>query len=142
MVKQLKGLSLLHHLARIHNIHIITDFRHHTHIVGDQDNRSPLLLTELLHQLKDLRFNGHVQSRCRFIRDHHLRAAHHSHADHNSLAQTAGQLMRIALITLLRLRDSNRTENIKHSLPCFFFGNLLVEQDCLLHLFSHRIYRI
>ena len=50
--------------------------------------------------------------------------------------------MRIALVTLLRLRDSHRTENINNTLLCFFFGNLLVEQDCLLHLFSHRIHRI
>ena len=142
MVKQLKGLCLLHDLARIHDIHIVADFRHHTHVVGDEDDRGSLVLTEFLHQLQDLCFNGHVQRRGRLVGDHHLRAAHHSHADHNSLAQIAGQLMRIALITLLRLRDSNRPENIKHSLLCFFFGNLLVEQDCLLHLFSHRIYRI
>ena len=110
--------------------------------MSDEDDGGFLLLTELLHQLKDLRFNGHVQRRGGFIRDHHLRAAHHGHADHDSLAQTAGQLMRIALVTLLRLRDSHRTENINNTLLCFFFGNLLVEQDCLLHLFSHRIHRI
>ena len=90
VVEQFKGLSLLHHPPRIHDIYIVADFRHHTHVVSDEDDGGFLLLTELLHQLKDLRFNGHVQRRGGFIRDHHLRAAHHGHADHDSLAQTAG----------------------------------------------------
>ena len=110
--------------------------------MGDEDDGSALLLAELLHQLKNLRFNGHVQRRGGLIGDHHLRAAHHGHADHNSLTQAAGQLMRITPVTLLRLRNSHRAENINHPLLCFFLGNLLVEKNRLLHLFSHRIYRI
>ena len=61
MVKQLKGFGLFHNLACVHDIHIVTDFRHNAHVMGDDQHAHAGFVPQLLHQAQDLGFNCHIK---------------------------------------------------------------------------------
>ena len=86
----------------------------------DDQNTRPALRAELLHQLQNLCFNGDIQGGGRLVCNQQLRSADHRHSDADALSQTAGQLMRVAVIPFLRLRNANLPEHIDNSPLCLF----------------------
>ena len=54
--------------------------------------------------------------------------------DDNSLAHTAGKLVRILVVTALSIRDSNLTEHIECLRLCLRSLDSLIELDTLLNL--------
>ena len=112
MIKQFKGIRLLHDLAGVHNVHIITDLRYHAKIMGDDQHAHIHLLAQLFHQPEDLRFDRHIQSRCRLVSNQKLWLAQHGHGDHDSLPQSSGQLVGIAVIALLRFRNADPLKHV------------------------------
>ena len=124
--KDLLHRAALHDLPRIHHIQSGTELSHHAQIVGNHHNSSPFFLLKLLHQMKNLGFNGHVQSRGGFIRNHQFGIAHHGHGDHHSLSQSSGKLMGILPISLRRIGNSYHLKNSDNPLPRFFLGQTLV----------------
>ena len=83
-----------------------------TKIVRDKDDGCPVILLDLLHQLKNLRLNGHIQRCGRLIRDQQLRVAGKCDRNTCSLAHTAGKLMGILRRPLERVRDTDRLKQL------------------------------
>ena len=99
-----------HNQAAVHNQHPVTQFSHHTKIMGDKNNAGAIFLVQLPELSQDLILNGHIQCRCRFIRNQQLRLVGKRHGDHDTLPHPAGKFMRKAVVTLLRLRDTHFSE--------------------------------
>ena len=61
LVEDLVGGALLHNVAGVHDGDLLAHGSHNAQIVGDHDDAHTQLLAQILHQLKDLCLNGHVQ---------------------------------------------------------------------------------
>ena len=135
-------ICLFHYPAAVHYRHLITDFCHHTQIVGDKQNGGSDLLFQVIHQIQDLGLYGHIQSCCRFIGNQNPGTAHKSHGDHNTLALTAGKLEGIFIHHPLHSGNTGLSEHVLRFLPGFFFGNLFMLQDTFRQLFADLHNRI
>ena len=93
--KKVGGAGLFHHPAALHDDHPVGHLGHHTHVMGDQNDRRAEITLQIAQQIQHLALHGHVQRRCRFIRDQHLRAQRQRHRDHQPLAHSAGKFVRI-----------------------------------------------
>ena len=118
--KKLFYRSLLHDPARVHNNNSAAHFRNYAKVVSNHQDSCVFLFSDVLHQLQDLRLNSNVKSRGGLVGDQKLRLAGHSHSDHNTLAHTAGKLMRIALKSHLRLRNTYGFQYVHSSLMSLF----------------------
>jgi hypothetical protein len=84
-------------VAAVHDQHAVGDFRHHAHVVRDEDHAHVHFFLQLADQLQDLGLDGHVQGRGRLVGDQQLGLARQGHGDHDALAHAARQLVRIAV---------------------------------------------
>ena len=73
---------------------------------------------QILHQLKDLCLNGHVQCGGGLVADQNFGAAGHRNGNDHALAHTAGELVRVLLEPLFRVRDAH----IPQVFQRFFLG--------------------
>ena len=137
--EQLKGLGLLHDLAGIHNVDNIAHLRHNAHVMGNHQNGGAVVIPELFHELQNLRLNGNVQRGGRLVGDQQLRLTYHGHTDHDALTKSAGKLMRIRMIALLRLGNADLPEDVNDLVFGLFLADILVQQDGLPHLLAHGI---
>ena len=108
IVEQLVGGGLLDLAAGIHHHDPVGVLGDHAHVVGDQDDGGAERLLQLAHQVEDLRLDGDVERGGRLVGDQHLGIARQRHGDHHALAHAAGELVRIGVGALLRLRGSGR----------------------------------
>ena len=133
-------LRILHHLARIHDGHLIADLRNDTQIVGDQDHGGSQLFFQPLDQIHDLGLDCHIQGRGRFICNDHLRTAGQCNGDHHPLFHAAGKLMGIIIGPLSS--DSYHLQQSAGLLKRFLFADYLVKADHLHDLIPHLHGRI
>ena len=59
--------ALLNELSGIHDVDSIRIARDHAQIMGDEHQGDATCTGEVFHELEDLRLNGHIQSRRRFV---------------------------------------------------------------------------
>src|SRR5690606_13714451 len=67
VAEQRPDVGPLHDLASVHDDDLVHHLRDDAQIVGDEDDGGPELILELAHQVQNLRLNGHVQRRGRFV---------------------------------------------------------------------------
>ena len=84
--------AAFHHLAQIHNGHVLGNMFDQGQIVGNKQIGQPEFLPQIQKQIADLGMDGHVQSGGRLIADDQLRIGDESPGDGNSLALAAGEL--------------------------------------------------
>src|SRR5690606_29295500 len=89
--EQLKNISRFDDLSRIHYIDKITYLCDNAQIMSNHQYGGTFLTLQLSHQVQNLGFNGHIERSRRFVCNQKIRAAHHSHADHDTLTQTSGK---------------------------------------------------
>ena len=77
-------------------------------VMGDEQDREPALALQLGEQVEDLRLNGDIERRRRFVRDNHGRVDGESARDGDPLALSAGELVWQALSGILRQTDPHR----------------------------------
>ena len=106
--EQFLDRCLLDLAAGIHHDDALRRLRHHAEIVGDEDYRGAELALQVEDEVEDLRLNGDVQRSGRLVGDQHLGIAGERHGDHGALAHAAGELVRIFLRPLFRLRDARQ----------------------------------
>src|SRR5690606_30203751 len=70
----------------------------HREIVRDEQVREPELVLQVLEDVQHLRLNGDVERRDRLVRDDELRAQGERSRDADTLALTAGELVRVAVL--------------------------------------------
>ena len=76
-------------------------------IVGDEQQPHPLFAFQLCQKVQDLRLNGHVQRRCRFIRDQNVRLVGQRHRDHHPLRCPPDKLVRIGAQSAFRVANTD-----------------------------------
>jgi len=138
-IEDIVGGAGFDRLAAEHHDRPVGDFRHHAHVVGDEQNRHPLLVLQHLDQVEDLALDGDVERRRRFVGDQELWSAGERHGDHHALAHAAGKLMRIVVETALGIRDTDlvqQTQDLGLRLGCGDvamagdrFGDLLADRE-------------
>ena len=99
VVEDLFHGAVLDDLARVHNGHAVGHVCHNAQVMGDVDNGHAQLLLQVADQLQDLCLNGHVQCSGRLVADQDLRAAGRCNGDDDTLAHTAGELVRVLFVT-------------------------------------------
>ena len=82
-------------LARIHDVDPVGVTGHHPEVVGDDDHGQAELLRQPAQQLQDLRLDGDIERRGRFIGKNQFGPAADRDGDHHALAHAAAQLVRI-----------------------------------------------
>ena len=69
----IENCSALNDLSRVHNTHIIRNFRNHAEIVRDKNDGEPPGSLNALQKIKNALLYGHIKSRSRFITDQEFR---------------------------------------------------------------------
>ena len=100
-----------------HHAHPVRDLAHDGQIVGDQQQRHPEALLEVLQQLQDLRLDGDVERGGRLVGDQQVGLVRERHRDHHPLALAAGELMRIGAEALLGLAQAHQTQQLERARP-------------------------
>ncbi len=106
------GAARLDDLTRVHDQHAVRDPSHHAEIMGDQQHRDAETLLQLDQQAEDLRLDGDVERGRWLVGDQQCRPAHQRHGDHNALAQSARELVRILGEPLGRRRDADLPQQL------------------------------
>ena len=107
MVENIFTGSHFHDPSGIHNAYTICNIGNHAEVMSDENYRQIVLSFHIIDQLQDSRLNRHIESCRRLIADQDLRIACKGNCNDNALPHTAGELERICLIPLCRVRNSN-----------------------------------
>src|SRR5260221_3643495 len=108
-------------------------------IVGDQDDRHVELALQRREQMQDLRLDGDVERRRRFVGDDELGPAHQRNGDHDALTQPARELMRILAQPARRRRDADLLEQEDGTLARRAARAAAMAQEDLLELVADRV---
>ena len=109
----------LHHLAQVHHGDAIGNMAHHQQIVGNEQVGQIQLILQVVKHIDDLRLNGHVQRRYRFIANDELRVHRERAGNADALALTAGKFVRIARSVLGIQPDV--AQQLQNALLAFLF---------------------
>ena len=145
MLRILKYLScrcILNDHTCIHDHDLICHLCYNTHIVSDQHNGDSGFFFHFLHKLHDLGLNSHIQRSGRLIGNNKRWILGQSHSDHHTLTHTTGQLMRIFTISFFRGRDPYFCKHFNAADLCLIFVTAVMDDKCLIQLFSNGLYRI
>ena len=117
-------------LAAVHDRHAVGHGGDDAHVVRDDDDGCVDLLLQILHQIENLRLNGHVQRGGRLIRNQNLRFAGQRDGDHHALTHAAGKLVRVLVESLGRVRNADHAQQVDGALTALLLGHArLVQQQ-------------
>ena len=102
----------LHQRAAEHHRDAVGQVGDHAHVVGDQQDAGVQLVLQLAQQVKDLGLHRDIQGGGRLVGDDDLRVAGDRHGDHDALALAAGELVRVLLDALARVRDADHLQQL------------------------------
>ena len=134
--------TLLHHLARLHDIDAIGDAPHDIEIVGDEDHAHAEALAQIRHQIEDLGLDGDVERGRRFIGDQQVGIVGDRHGDHHALALAARHLVGVGLHAALGIGDSHELQQPQGLAARFIRRELAVMHDRLHQLVADGVERI
>ncbi len=80
-LEQVPRRPVLDYLASVHNDRPVTDLCHNSNVVRDDHNPQVTPRAQVHEQPQDPGLDGHVQGRCRFVRDEDVRFAGQRHGD-------------------------------------------------------------
>lgn len=113
VVKKLVFIGKLHGMAQVHDHYAIRDVLNDRKVVADKNVSQSELLLQVLEQVDDLGLHRHVKSAHGFVAHHYLGLEHDGAGDANTLALTAGKLMRVAV--LKRKVQTHSLHNLFHA---------------------------
>ena len=142
LVEDLVGGAVLHDVAGVHDGDLFAHGSHDAQVVGDHDDAHAQLLAQLLHQLQDLRLDGHVQRGGGLVCDQQLGLTGQGDGDHHALAHTAGQLVGAVLQALFRLVDADQLQQLLGTCPGFLLALFGVQADDLHDLVADGVHRV
>ena len=117
-MENFRNRTLFDNSACVHNDNVVRHFRNNAQIVRDKQNRAVNLVLQIVEQIENLRLNGNVERRRRLVRDDKARLASKRHCNHNTLAHTTRQFMRVRRIYSFRHSDTNEVEHFNRTLLC------------------------
>ncbi len=90
--------ALFHDTAQIHHHHLVGDVFHHGKIVADEEIGEVVLLLQVGEEIEDLRLNGNIEGRDRFIEHENFGIEHERPGNGNALALAAGKHVGVAVV--------------------------------------------
>ena len=141
-LQQFHGGRLFDFLAVQHDQNPVRPLRHHAQVVRDEQETHGQFPTQLVQQLQDARLHADIQRRGRLVGDQQPGLAGDGHGDHDALALTAGQVVRVVLDAALRLRDLHQRQHLHRPPMRGFARQALVQAQRLDDLRAHGMHRI
>ena len=132
-------LCRLDHPARVHHVDPVRVPGDHAHVVRDQQHRHAEAILEVVEQREDLRLDRDIKRGRRLVSDQQLRLTGQRHRDHDTLAQPAGELMRVVAEPLLRLGQAHQAEHLGGTIHGRCLARAAVQPDRLRHLVADRL---
>ena len=128
------GRGLLHHLAAVHDDHVVRHLVDDAQIVRDEDDGRAVVPLQVVHQAQNLCLDGHVERGGGLVGNQDPGLAGQRHGDHHALAHAAGELVRILQQHGLRVGDLHGIEHLQRLLLRLLFVQLLVDDERLAEL--------
>ncbi len=107
LAEDLLDRSLFDDLALVHDADAVGDLAHDAEVMGDEQHRHAEPGLQVLQQLQDLRLHRDIERGGRLVGDQQFGFVGERHRDHDALALSAGQLMRIAFQPPGRIGNAN-----------------------------------
>ena len=117
--------------AGVHHHRPVSVARDDPHVVGDKEDGHVEPALQVVDQGQDLGLNGHVERRCRLVGDQQLGLTRERHGDHDPLAEAPGQLVRVIMQPLCRVRHAHEAEDFGRPGESLLLGHPFVEHDAL-----------
>ena len=95
-VEQALDVPDLDLLAGVHDVDPLDRLGDHAHVVGDQHQGHAALALQVDQEIEDLRLDGHIERRGRFVGDQEPRVAGDRHGNNDPLVHAARHLVRAA----------------------------------------------
>ena len=93
--------SLLDDATQVHDADTVRHVLNHRQVVADEQVGQPELSLQILHEVEDLRLDGHVQGRDRLVGDDQVRRQSQRTSKTDALELAARELVRVAIQDLL-----------------------------------------
>ncbi|MNI68335.1 hypothetical protein D3C73_1240220 [compost metagenome] len=84
--------------------------------MGDQQHGQPALFAKRLEQRNDLRLNRDIERGGRLVCNQQVRIGGNRKCDHDTLAHSAGKLVRIGIYAPFRLADTDLAQQLDRPL--------------------------
>ena len=112
--------------------------------MGDEHDGGVNAVLQVAQQVQNLGLDGHVQRGSRLVGNDDLGVAGQGHGDHDALAHTAGQLVRVHLVDAVAVGDANGLQHLDGALLDVLLGLAftLVQGDDLVDLGADAEYRV
>ena len=120
MGEKLLRRARLQKVAQMKNADAVGNIFNHREVVGDEEVCKPRLVLDVLHQVDNLRLNGHIERRDTLIGNDQLRVHDKRPGDADTLPLTTGKLMRVP-VCMFR-RQTYLVEDVCHHLGPLFLG--------------------
>jgi hypothetical protein len=101
-----------------------------------------VLALQLREQVHDLGLDGHVEGRGGLVGDDHVRLQGQRHGDHDALAHTAGELVRVVVHPRRGGRDLHPVHQLDGLGLGLLLGEALVDAEHLAELVAHGEHRV
>jgi hypothetical protein len=98
--------------SRIHDVDVVADFRDDGEVVGYEDDGGAEFLLAVFDEVEDLFLDCDVECGSWFVADEELGFCDKSHGDHDALAHSAGELVRVGMDAFFGFRDADFGEGI------------------------------
>ena len=135
--------GFLHHLSRSHDNDAVGNIRHHTHVVGDKENRGSQIPINPAQQIENLLLHRHVKSGGWLVRQNEGGLRCQRNCDDDALQLTAGKLMRVLANPLTRAWNPHLLQQVDDGVaPLTPRQPRTMPLDCLPHLVTDREHRI
>ena len=108
----------------------------------DEENARVERVLKALEQAQDLSLHRHVEGGGGLVGDDELGVAAHCHGDHDALAHTTGELVRIRVHTLLGVGDTHETQHLDGTLARGLLVETVMQADVLDHLGANLEHRV
>jgi hypothetical protein len=128
--------------AGVHHDDRITALGNDAEVVGDEDGRSIHFLTEFLEEVQDLSLDRDIESGGGFVSNDEIRVTGEGNGNDDTLAHTAGELVRELIDTRFRGRDADLFKEFDGSDASFREAEATVKHERLADLFADGMDRV
>ncbi len=102
--------------AGVHHGDAVAKLGGQPQIMGNQDDAGVMFLVDAPHQVNDLGLNGHVEGRCRLIRQEDGRFTDQPNSDERTLLHATGELVRVSPVACLGGRNADFGHHLQDAL--------------------------
>jgi hypothetical protein len=141
-LEDLAHRAALDDAAALHHDDVGRQVGDDAHVVRDDDDRAVEALVELPQQVEDLGLDRHVERRGGLVGDQHVRVARQRLGDHGALALAAGELVRVGVERLLRVRHLDELQQLERAHLGGRRDDRLVNPQGLHDLEAHRVHGV